>query len=37
VDNPRLRALANGVSGGDGVYRYGTSSALPNSTYNSAN
>jgi hypothetical protein len=37
VDNPPLHALANGVSGGDGVYLYGTSSAFPNSTYNSAN
>jgi hypothetical protein len=37
VDNPPLHALANGVSGGDGVYRYGTSSAFPSSTYNSAN
>jgi hypothetical protein len=37
VDNPPLHALANGVSGGDGVYRYGTSSAFPNQTYNSAN
>ena len=37
VDNPPLHALANGVSGGDGVYAYGTSSAFPNQTYNSAN
>jgi O-glycosyl hydrolase len=37
VDNPPLHALANGVSGGDGVYAYGTSSAFPNSTWNAAN
>jgi hypothetical protein len=37
VDNPPLHALANGVSGGDGVYRYGTTSAFPNQTWYSAN
>jgi len=37
VDNPPLHALANGVSGGNGVYAYGTSSAFPNSTWNAAN
>jgi hypothetical protein len=37
VDNAPLHALANGVSGGDGVYRYGTSSAFPNSTWSAAN
>ena len=37
VDNPPLHALANGVSGGDGVYRYGASSAFPNQTFSSAN
>ena len=37
ADNPPLHALANGVSGGDGVYAYGTSSAFPNSTWNAAN
>ena len=37
VDNPPLHALANGVSGGNGVYAYGTSSAFPNQTYKSAN
>ena len=37
VDNPPLHALANGVSGGNGVYAYGTSSAFPNQTYNAAN
>ncbi|GAA3723012.1 hypothetical protein GCM10022399_44240 [Terrabacter ginsenosidimutans] len=33
VDNPPLHALQDGVSGGNGVYRYTTSSAFPNSTY----
>ncbi len=37
VDNPPLHALANGVSGGDGVYAYGASSAFPSQTWNSAN
>jgi hypothetical protein len=37
VDNPPLHALANGVAGGDGVYTYGTSSAYPSSTWESAN
>jgi hypothetical protein len=37
VDNPPLHALANGVSGGNGVYAYGASSAFPNSTWNAAN
>ena len=37
VDNAPLHALANGVSGGNGVYAYGTSSAFPNSTWNSSN
>ena len=32
ADNPPLHALTNGVSGGNGVYAYGTSSAFPNST-----
>ena len=36
VDNVPLHALRNGVSGGNGVYRYG-SRAFPNSTYNSNN
>jgi len=35
-DNPPLRALSDGESGGNGVYRYGAS-AFPNQTYNSAN
>ncbi len=37
VDNPPLHALANGASGGNGVYAYGASSAFPNQTWNSAN
>lgn len=37
VDNPPLHALANGVSGGNGVYAYSASSAFPNQTWNAAN
>ena len=37
VDNPPLRALANGVSGGNGVYAYGSASAFPTQTWNTAN
>jgi hypothetical protein len=37
VDSPPLHALTNGVSGGNGVYAYGTSSAFPSSTWNAAN
>jgi hypothetical protein len=37
VDNPPLHALANGVSGGDGVYVYSSTSVFPTSTYNAAN
>ena len=37
VDNPPLHALANGVSGGNGVYAYGATSAFPNLTWNAAN
>lgn len=37
VDNPPLHALANGASGGNGVYAYGASSAFPNQTWNAAN
>jgi hypothetical protein len=36
VDNPPLHALATGVSGGNGVYRYGAS-AFPTATYNATN
>jgi hypothetical protein len=37
VDNPPLHALADGVSGGNGVYAYGASSAFPNQTWNANN
>ena len=37
VDNPPLHALANGVSGGNGVYAYGLSSVFPTQTWNAAN
>ncbi|MDT0213272.1 DUF4082 domain-containing protein [Rothia sp. ARF10] len=37
VDSGLLHAPADGVSGGQGVYRYGTSSGFPTSTYNSEN
>jgi hypothetical protein len=36
VNNGPLHALAAGVSGGNGVYRYGAT-ALPNSSFNSSN
>ncbi|RCJ27108.1 hypothetical protein A6770_02820 [Nostoc minutum NIES-26] len=36
VDNPPLHALRNGVSGGNGIYRYGAS-GFPNNTYQSSN
>ena len=37
VDNPPLHMLMNGVFGGNGVYRYGSSSVFPNQSYNAAN
>ena len=37
ADNPPLHALTNGVSGANGVYAYGTSSAFPSLTWNAAN
>ena len=37
VDNAPLHALANNVSGGNGVYRYGSASVFPNQTWNTAN
>ena len=37
VDNPPLHALANGVDGGNGVYRYGTGGGFPTSTYAASN
>jgi hypothetical protein len=36
-DNPPLHAIANGVDGGNGVYRYGAASAFPNQTWSSSN
>ena len=37
VINGPLTALANGVDGGNGVYRYGATSAFPNQTFQSSN
>jgi hypothetical protein len=37
VDNPPLHALADGVDGPSGVYRYGDTSGFPTDTYASAN
>jgi hypothetical protein len=37
VDNPPVHALANGFDGSDGVYRYTTSSAFPNQSFNASN
>nr|WP_230209349.1 DUF4082 domain-containing protein [Tetrasphaera sp. HKS02] len=37
VDNGPLHALQDGVSGGDGVYRYGSTSAFPTNSFNSTN
>ena len=37
VDSPPLHALANGVSGGNGVYAYGSTSNFPNQTFNTSN
>ena len=37
VDNAPLHALANGVSGGNGVYAYGASSVFPTQTWNTSN
>ncbi len=37
VDNPPLHALANGVDGPNGVYRYGGSSGFPTSSFNASN
>jgi hypothetical protein len=37
VDNPPLHALANGGSGGNGVYAYGSRSVFPNKTWNACN
>jgi hypothetical protein len=37
VDNAPLHALANGVSGVNGVYAYGSTSSFPSSGWNSSN
>jgi hypothetical protein len=37
VDNAPLHALQDGVSGGDGVYAYGSTSTFPNNTFQSSN
>jgi len=37
MDNPPLHALKNGVSGGNGLYVYGKSSAFPTNTWNTCN
>src|SRR5262249_21358075 len=37
VDNPPLHALANGVSGGNGVYAYGAASTFPTNTFRAQN
>ena len=37
ADNAPLHALANGVSGANGVYRYGASNLFPNQTWNTSN
>ena len=37
MDNTPLHALANGVSGGNGVFAYGASSAFPSKTWYAAN
>ena len=37
VDNAPLHALQDGISGGDGVYAYGSTSTFPNNTWQSSN
>ncbi len=37
ADNAPLHALQEGVSGGDGVYVYGSAKAFPSSTWNATN
>ena len=37
ADNAPLHALANGVSGGNGVFQYGASDLFPNQSWNSSN
>jgi hypothetical protein len=37
VDNAPLHALQDGISGGDGVYAYGSTSTFPTNTWQSSN
>src|SRR6185295_7374604 len=37
VNNPPLRALANGVDGGNAVYRYGPTGSFPDQSFQSEN
>ena len=37
VDSPPLHALKDGVSGGNGVYAYGSTSTFPTNSYNATN
>jgi Domain of unknown function (DUF4082) len=37
VDNAPLHALQDGISGGDGVYAYGSTSTFPTNTFQSSN
>ena len=37
VDNPPVRALANGEDGANGVYKYGASGSFPDQTYSASN
>jgi hypothetical protein len=37
VDNGVLHLLQDGVSGGNGLYRYGSSSGFPSQTYLASN
>jgi methionine-rich copper-binding protein CopC len=37
IDNVYLHALSDNASGGNGVYRYGASTAFPNNTFSSTN
>ncbi|MGN6750965.1 MAG: DUF4082 domain-containing protein, partial [Intrasporangium sp.] len=37
LDNPPLHALKDGANGGNGVYKYSSTSAFPNLTYNAEN
>jgi hypothetical protein len=37
MDNMPLHALADGVSGGNAVYRYGSNSTFPNQSWHASN